>query len=221
MNKVLFLAIMPLLWFIAWIARGELIPQTPLNIALFLLLFMVFVSLFATFDVSFSLPKVSGLIFGVAIFFAIVRWLVSPERLWPGLQLYLTSGGMLAIIGLLGTSWFAKFSGMNTLISRLPAVIRGIPGAEEGFHPNAVAGSLVFFLPVGILLLAKGPKYCPSIRIYKNISISSQIQYIIQAILLLLAAGVFSLTQSRGAWLGLTLASMAALGWYSRRTRII
>jgi len=221
MDRVPFLLIVPLFWVIAWTVRGEPIPQTPMNTALFLLVFMVLVSLFATFDISYSLPKVSGVIFGVAFFFAVVRWLISSERLWLGLQIYLIAGGTLAIVGLLGTKWFVKFSGMNAIISRLPLVIRGLPGAEEGFHPNAVAGALVFFLPVQALLLLKGPNYWKLVKLIKNISISSRVQFSIQALIFFLTSAVFLLTQSRGAWLGLALASLAALGWYSHRTRII
>ena len=51
---------------------------------------------------------------------------------------------------LLGTNWISKFSVLGPVIGRMPRAIRGVPGAEEGFQPNAVAGCLVLFIPLQV-----------------------------------------------------------------------
>ena len=119
-----------------------------MTLVLWLLVTMVAVSLYATFDVRFSLGKVSGVILGVMLFWAVTRSITTRERLALGVAAFLLAGGGLAIIGLLGTNWIDKFPVFGSVIDRLPKAIRGVPGAEEGFQPNAVAGCLVLFVPL-------------------------------------------------------------------------
>ena len=109
---------------------------------------MTGVSLYATFDVRFSLGKISGVLLGVLLYWAVTRWMTTASRLRMGTLAFLMAGAGLAVVGLLGTNWFSKFPVFGAVISRLPAAIRGVPGAEEGFHPNAVAGCLVLFVPL-------------------------------------------------------------------------
>src|SRR5207244_12229835 len=52
----------PVLLITAYLATGRVVPRTPLNIALFVLLAMVVVSLFVTIDVVLSLGKVCGMV---------------------------------------------------------------------------------------------------------------------------------------------------------------
>jgi putative inorganic carbon (HCO3(-)) transporter len=220
-GRIVFFLIIPILWGVAWAVRGEPFPKTPLNSALMLLALMVIISLFSTFDIVFSLPKIAGLIFGISIYFAVVRWLNSSENLWLGIQIFLLAGGVLAMLGLLGTNWFVKFPSLQRIVSHLPPVIRGLPGAEEGFQPNAVAGAMVFFLPLYALLLTKGPRLWKRRQAGESLLLRSRVQFTLQATVFLLACSVFFLTQSRGAWLGLTVGILAILGWNGRRSRFI
>ena len=84
--------------------------------ALWVLLVMVAVSLYATFDVRFSLGKVSGVILGVLLFWAVTRWITTRERLALGLVAFLLADGGLAVIGLLGTNWIDKFPLLGAVI---------------------------------------------------------------------------------------------------------
>jgi O-antigen ligase len=77
-----------------------------------------------------------------------------------------------------------------------------VPGAEEGFQPNAVAGCLILFIPVQAALLIVERKLVA-----------------VQIALLALTASTLALTQSRGAWLGLAAAGLLALACKSSRTR--
>lgn len=51
----------------AWLVTGQPFVRTPINGALPLLI-MVLVSLYATYDVAVSLPRIAGLVLGVGIF---------------------------------------------------------------------------------------------------------------------------------------------------------
>ena len=72
--RSLVLLLIPLLWLIRWVATGHLVPPTPLDWSLFGLLLMVLVSEYATFDMLHSLEKIAGMVFGIALFYAVVQW---------------------------------------------------------------------------------------------------------------------------------------------------
>ena len=213
------LALVPL---VAWANRrvhGRAVPSTPLNQCLFLLLVMTAVSLGATPDVRNSLGKVAGVVLGVLTFSAVTRWTNSKPRLAAATGVFLFAGATLAVIGLLGINWFGKFGVLGPIIERLPKAIRGVPGAEEGFHPNAVAGCLVLFIPLQVALLTR------KVRSWFAAERASRSRHLpllsVHAGLLALTAGALILTQSRGAWSGLVVAFVAFLLWYRRSTRML
>lgn len=209
----------PLVWWCNRRVSGHLIPPTPLNACLFLLLGMTAVSLGATFDIHVSLGKVAGVLLGALVFWAIARWTTSRPRLAAATGGFLLAGAVLAVLGLLGTNWFGKFSIFAPIIERLPRAIRGVPGAEEGFQPNAVAGCLVLFIPLQAALLTG------EARRWLLATQSSGIRRVLlvgaQVALLALTTGTLLLTQSRGAWVGLLTALLAFLAWHSRLTRAL
>jgi putative inorganic carbon (HCO3(-)) transporter len=217
-RRLMVLALVPIVWACARTATGRAVPRTPLNVVLYVLLAMVAVSLYATFDIQFSLGKVSGVLLGVLLYWAVVRWVTTPERLRFATGAFLLAGAGLAVIGVLGTNWFEKFPLLGAVAAKLPKAIRGIPGAEEGFHPNAVAGCLVLFVPLQIaLLLAR-----PSRRLNATTTQWRPLPgTAIQSALLILTAGTLLLTQSRGAWVGIAVATLSFLFWYGRRTRVL
>ncbi len=216
-TRLLALLIVPVLWWGVWLTTGRVVPRTPMNAALWVLLTMVAVSLYATFDVRFSLGKVSGVALGVLVFWSITRWVSTRARLRRAAAAFLLAGGGLAIVGLLGTNWINKFPAFDAVIGRLPKAIRGVPGAEEGFQPNAVAGSLVLFVPLQVALLAHKARRWLSPRPARAERGTWLI--VVHAWLLTLTAGTLVLTQSRGAWVGLLVATVVFLAWHSRLTR--
>lgn len=183
-----------------WI--GNRLPRTELNGSLALLVVMVLVSLYATYDVLFSAPKVLGVVFGIALFFAIVRALRVRATLENALDLFSLAGAALAIIGLLGTNWIDKMPLLRGVTAHLPAVIRGVPGQAEGFQPNAIAGALVMFLPLQFALCiastARRPFHIATFAI---------------------SSFTFLLTQSRGGYLSLLAGVIAWALWAGRRSR--
>ena len=154
-RRLLVLLVVPVIWLCARLTTGCAIPRTPLNVVLWLLLFMVGVSLYATFDVSYSLGKVAGVLLGVLLLWAVVQGVRTRADLEWATWGFVVCGAGLAVIGLLGTNWSEKFPMLGFIASRLPRLIRGVPGAVDGLHPNAVAGCLVLFIPVQLAVLAR------------------------------------------------------------------
>jgi putative inorganic carbon (hco3(-)) transporter len=210
------LGLVALAWYANYRVSGRVVPTTPLNGALYLLLVMVAVSLVVTYDVQLSLGKVAGVVLGVLVFWAVVRWVDAPMRLGLMTAAFLLAGAGLAVIGLLGTNWIDKFTALAPIVARLPRAIRGVPGAEEGFQPNAVAGCLILFVPLQVALLA-GPRDWPTVL---GLTTRSSWTTAFQLLLLALTLGTLVLTQSRGAWLGLMAGTLAFLAWHGRRTRL-
>ena len=189
------LLFLPLVLPALWLAAPP--PVTPLNGTLLLLLAAVLFSLTASFDIAFSTPKVLGVVLGAALFFAIVRAVRTTHALDVAVEIYAAGGGALAAIGILGTNWIGKVRALQSIAEHVPAVIRGVPGQAEGFQPNAIAGALLFFIPLQLALAIAGRRRAFSI------------------LLLLFTSTVFLLTQWRNAWLSLAVAMAAWAIWQS------
>lgn len=215
------LFILPLTLVVIGGRRREILPVTPLNGAIALLIVMVGVSLWATFDVSFSLGKVAGLLLGIWGFFVVIRLCTDLQR-WTMVAVLLSLAGcILAFVALLGTNWIEKISGLRRVTSLLPAVIRGVPGQEGGFQPNAVAGVLALVLPLqGALIFSKS---CRAL-LFDPAGFLGRVQKSLTVVVLggmfVVTAATFLLTQSRGAWLGLGVAGLSWLAWSGRRGRL-
>jgi len=198
------LFVVPGLWIVAWLAGRAPLPRTPLNVTLLLMFCMVLVSLWATYDIVASLPKISGIVLGGGIFYAFAREGQTPRGWWLGFLLFLGIGFGIAAIGLLGTQWVTKIALLTPIVSRLSLRIAGLPGAEEGFHPNYVAGALLWVIPSFLasswLLLTKAKDVRGLVgRGKANILISLTIGASLCIIAILI------LTQSRGGYIGLAL----------------
>ncbi len=193
-------------------SRPSIIPRTPLNGALLLLGVMVLVSMWATFDINYSLPKITGILLGVCIFFAVVREGVSPRGWVLSLLTFLGIGLGVATLGVLGTSWFTnKISLFDPIIDRLPRLITGLQGAESGFHPNEVAGALIWVVPpimaVSIILLFHNPKITNEgssgkkwLKRFRDMGLA-----IICVAVTFFIAAVFLICESRGGYIGLAI----------------
>lgn len=219
-ERVPILLLVPGVWLITKIAGHEPLQKTPLNGSLLVMSLMMLVSLYATFDIAFSLDKIAGLLLGFVVYFAITRWLDCPRRLSWMIVFYLLAGGVFSMIALLGTNWATnKVPLMQPLINQLPRVINGIPGALEGFHFNAVAGTLVLFIPLQTILFLDTLRETWSEKRGSLFGLSSRWILFLQLVLLCLTLGVLILTQSRGGWLGFGIGCLALLAWHEVYTR--
>lgn len=207
--------LVPVTWACHWKRSGALIPAQPMNLPILALLGMAAISLAVTFDPALSLPKVSGLLLGVLVYVAATRLITTDGRLQGATAVYLCAGVALAMLGMLGANWAAKFPVFDAVTERLPRVIRGVPGAEDGFNANAIGGSLVLFIPLQASLLvervrARGPN-----------AGGRAWEWWLHAFALALTAGTLVLTQSRGAWMALGVAGAIVLVVQTRRPAVV
>jgi putative inorganic carbon (HCO3(-)) transporter len=209
------LLVLPALWLAAWLAGRPLLPPTPLNVPLLLLSLMVLISLGVTFDIGFSLSHLTGVLLGLAVFIAVVRLVRTPPALRQAVNLYILAGGGLVLLGLVGIDWLDKVPLLTRITDALPAVVRGLPGAEAGFSANSVAGALTLVFPLQVALLAA----TLADRSRTTVPAPARRWLAAQAVLLLLTGGLLLLAQSRSSWFGIAGGLALLLAWSSRRGR--
>lgn len=202
------------------------LPVTPLNGTILLITLMVLVSTRATYDMALSLPKISGMVLGLGIYFAYARIGMRASGWWLGLLTFLCTGLGIAVLGVLGTQWFVeKVDFLKPIVDRLPTVITGVQGAETGFHPNEVAGALTWVLPVFLTLsvyslLPQRPRNSQVGEQYSTSAMSLAARLspwqlwgarVILWLGTLLIAGILVLTQSRSGYIGMAAALLVLL----------
>jgi len=189
------LLIIPILWLANRIANGRFFPNTPLNISLLLLTFMILVSMYATFDMAFSLGKIIGLWYGIGLFFAIVSFIATSiqRQRW-------TMGAVLLIgmaIGAVGLLAIPRAQSLP-LISTIVAAIGGrISSLQTAINPNQTAGVMVWIIPLALALMVAA-----AIEVRRHHRAALLVLLITGGMALFLTA-VLILTSSRGGLLGL------------------
>ena len=193
--------VVPLGWLVAWLATGRPLPVTPLIGSLLLLYVMVLVSLYATYNVAVSLPKISGMVLGIAAFFIIARTGQRTTGWWISLVIFLGIGFAIGVTALLGTRWAAKIHALAPIIAELEPRIKGLPGAQHGLNGNEVAGGLLWAVPIllslSVLLVGKLP------GLFRTIGCIRTLAALLVWPVTLFLAGILILTQSRSAYIGL------------------
>ncbi len=206
-----------------WAARfwweRRLWPATPLNLPLAVLLVMIGVSLWATYDIPFSLGKVAGLTYGIALFLAVSDLLGRSQKWWHlGLALFLSTSLAVIGLGILGTHWSPKMPLLgriaiffNQIQERLP------PLPLDDFNPNQIGGVLLWTAPAA-LAAAAALLVRPSLR--QRLSPAGR-RLLLPALGLLALANftILILSQSRSAWLGLA-AALLWMGWLAAGRRL-
>jgi putative inorganic carbon (HCO3(-)) transporter len=207
------LLLVPLLWLARYHNQRHFIPRTPMDWPILGLLAMVLIGVWATPDLSFSLGKIAGVIYGIAIFYAIVNSGMRWHTVLPAAMIVVGLGCAASLLSLLGTEWDAKWWIMRVIRPQLPQVITGVPGAESGFNPNQVSGVLIMYVPLQISMLAALLSGSP-LRKGKQLWLASAV-----GLSLLVTGLVVLLAQTRAAWaaLALGLALLAATAF--RRLR--
>jgi putative inorganic carbon (hco3(-)) transporter len=144
----------PLLWLLRWALTGRPVQVTPLNAPLGLLLLALGVSTLATYDVHQSFPKIAGVYYGLMVTFALAQHLRGRKEVRVVAVGLFIAGVCIAVVGLLGTRWGAngKLPLLDAVLQRiygtLPAALRGLPRAEEGFNANQIGGTLAMLVPL-------------------------------------------------------------------------
>ncbi|MDQ3071002.1 MAG: O-antigen ligase family protein [Acidobacteriota bacterium] len=153
-----------------------------------------------------------ALLFGIAAVITIARLHAAGIVVADAITLFLIAGILLAAALMVGTNWVEKWPAAASLAELFPRLIRGLPGAEDGFHPNAGAGALLVFLP-SALQAAASRAWPARLRLVGRVAA-------------VMIGFVLILTQSRGAIAGMTLgtaltAALIAPGRTRRRLQSV
>lgn len=234
---VIALPLIPALWLARWRLRGYLTVRTPFDWPILGLLLMVPVSVYASADLDRSLPKLCGIILGVAIFYGIVNNLHTERAVWLATAILILTGVIISILGLLGTRWFyEKLFAFSVVYRHLPGFAINLPGTISGrFHPNEVGGTLTLFLPLTVSLLGaavqlgksepnrravagEGKDHRSTWRGIPDRLLSSPRVLIVALVLAALLNGcTLLLTQSRGSYVGVAVSLTFLAILYHRR----
>lgn len=174
---------------------------TPVDFPILGLLLSLAASLWASTDLSMSLPKVYALLLGIGVFYTITRNVNSSASSRNTAIIILLVGLAIALLGLVATGWVgSKVAVLQPIYARLPRLTLSLTSSQgtalAGIHPNELAGTLVLLLPlVAALMLfsARGRALLPL------------------AVALMALAAALGLTASRSAALGLAIAVLALI----------
>jgi len=194
------LVLAALFWGVRWLAYGRLTVAAPGAWPAGLLALLVPVTLWATALPELTRPAVYQLLAGIALYFAIVNWTVSPSRLrWLSLAV-VTGGLLLAFSAVAMVTWPAGTKLLfipADLYKRLPAPV------SDPVQPNIMAGALVLLLPIALARLAFP---APGLPRYERL---------VAGLAALSMTAVLVLTKSRGGLVAFAaaLAALCVLRW--------
>jgi putative inorganic carbon (hco3(-)) transporter len=188
-------------WFvIKWVASFRFIKRTVVDWAVFLLLFQVLISTIKTSNWDLNLLKIAGVLYGILIFYAVVELLKSRRQIKVGVGVFVLLGVFLSTIGILGIN-FADYKINQTIlniIEKFPKLNLNLKGAEEGFNPNALAGSLILVVPILFGIMMYYFKTKSGMRFRGVFFIGATVLFVLETLILILTA-------SRGSWLAMTV----------------
>ncbi len=183
-----------------WIRTRSLLPPTPLDLSIaVLLLLTILFSAVISAKTSLGHPKLYGVAFSIVLFYEVLHGLQQDGNLIRWLVVLHLLGLAIAGLGLLGTDWFLnKVVDLSEVYALIPQKIVDVPRSlQGGFHPNGIAGTLVYLIPLYAITL-KGRLF-ESLR-HRRLYMGLTILTLVSTVLTLL------LTQSRGALAGLSIA---------------
>ncbi len=216
------LLLLAILWLAPiWVIRSPLIPPTPYNLALVLLGLTFCVAILVTADPELTLPKATGIIFGLGIWRYLVLAVRHRSSVWWAAAGYITLGLGFITFGLLNANWLDKTASRVPFLGGLltenvfsSVLVQG----GIGIHPNQIAGTITLVLPLLVALWAESAfGGTPHRRI---------IRWTIVFVTFFCGIALL-LTQSRSAWLGvltgllLLLLLWGATSESSRNRRLI
>ncbi len=146
---------LPLFWLIRKAATGRFFPHTPYNVTILVLAAAVLISFLAVFDIALSFPKIAGIVFGIALFFASVEHCRQRDSgLWTVLAVLLLAGSAAAVFSVFFTTWAGPFRMLEQAKRSLPLDLPALPGAVSGvINPNELAGVMAWIVPVAAAVL--------------------------------------------------------------------
>jgi putative inorganic carbon (HCO3(-)) transporter len=209
------LSALALLFLLRLFLRREPWPVTPFNGALLLFTLMIPVAVWASALPELTLPKLTGLILGLAAFRAVAFFVRDRRTLLLALAAFALVGLGIWAVGFLSAGWSTKFAWFAPVVRRLPRALTVLPGSpDSGINANQLAGAVVLYLPVALAL---------AVGWWRERRPTARAVALLAVIAAGLAGGTLALTQSRSGWMGSAagLAGLVALaGWATGRRRV-
>lgn len=226
--SVLALLIILVPWLVRWRVTGRPTVRTPMDIPILCMLFMVPVGVWSSAFPAESLRKLLGIILGVALFYGVVNCAKSARWVTVWTALLVAFGVAISLLALVGSGWGGpKVLPLEPIYRRLPRLITNVPDAPQGgFNPNEVGGALALVLPVslaaclGVWVSAPPrptvPGRSPQSKSrgllgewWSGTLRARPLSFSLATLSLALIVGVFVLTQSRSAYIGVAAGLIA------------
>lgn len=200
------LTLLALLWLLPLLLRRwPWPPQTPFDLLLVAWGAALCVSILVTADPHLTLPKITGLLLGLALWRFMNRAVQTPTLLTVALFIW---GGLsvgFVLLGAFSANWLDKVPGLASIIARLPQSLVILPESPElGVHTNQLAGTLLLIIPFLLSILIGFGNARPSAW-----------KFFAFVLLTLTAVALLLLTQSRTAWFAFAAAifGLCLLWW--------
>lgn len=184
---------------IRWLSDKQFSVRTPGDWGIFLMLTMIPITLWVTTTPAKTVTQVLRLLSGIALYYAIVNWCNTPNRLRMIIPGYIFLGTSLALIAPISVRWATNKLPVipTTLYKAIPSLF------ADTVHPNVLAGSLAILFPIAFAML---------LFAYGDLT---WFERVTSGLALLVMTVILGLTVSRGAWLalGAVLIVAPALRW--------
>lgn len=143
------LALVALYWSLRWLADGRFSVRTPMDWAIGVLVLMALISMWITALPATTHPQVYRLLLGIGLFYSLVNWTNSDDRL----RLLVVATAVIGLCFALGA-----FISVRWFTNKLPFVsealyARTVLLVSDSIHPNVMAGALVVLLPISLAQL--------------------------------------------------------------------
>ncbi len=128
------------------------LPRTPLDVSIAALAVVVLINTFVVKEIWSSSAKLAGIVYGITFFFVLIEVLRNEKRQKAAIALFIVSGSIIGIVGILGRSDVDKFifGRLEVFLHAIPKISFGFVGAEKGINPNALSGILLLFAPLAV-----------------------------------------------------------------------
>jgi len=202
--------VLPFLMVLRWVKRKRFFDRTILDWGVFVICIQVFITCLIVPDIGFSLSKISGLVYGIFLFYALVSFLKTQGLIKKAVVFFMAGSVVFAVVGFLGTRSMGEgevkhIAVLPMLRQQFPSVDFNLTGAEKGFNPNPVGGTMVLMIPLFFVFSFWYRK--------KNKVLDNKNRFVSP---LLLVSLIFQLlvllfTLSRGSWIALVSSSLILL----------
>ena len=212
------LLLLALIWLAVALVERSLWPCSAYDVALAVLLFMATVGAVVSAVPELTTPKATGLVLGVAVYRLVLRIARNPPSLRRCVYGMLALALAFAIVGLAFGEPTTKIPVLAEYRKQLPTFSQALPGTQLGrVSTNQVAGTLLYVLPMGLALVL-----IPRRREANDWSLSRG-GWVATGVVTALLAAALLLTQSRGAWVGMSAGILwiIALNWRRGRWALL